>query len=236
MNAATSANAAPSARDTVRRRTQPMRETLGAMRTTNARPHFDRRPLARSLAAHLMVVATLLACSRDDRSDAPSAAAAQRPAARPVTNAKGGEVALPTTAAGASASIVIPARDSEDGQWLMPAKDYASTRFSGLDQITATNVASLKLAWSFSTGVLRGQEAAPLVVGSTMYVVTPYPNILYALDLTKPGAPVKWKYEPKPLAASQGVACCDVVNRGAAYADGKIFYNTLDNQTVAVDA
>jgi glucose dehydrogenase len=84
--------------------------------------------------------------------------------------------------------------------------------------------------------VLRGQEAAPLVVGSTMYVVTPYPNILYALDLTKPGAPAKWKYEPKPLAAAQGVACCDVVNRGAAYADGKIFYNTLDNQTVAVDA
>ncbi|HEX6912283.1 MAG TPA: PQQ-dependent dehydrogenase, methanol/ethanol family, partial [Longimicrobium sp.] len=69
-----------------------------------------------------------------------------------------------------------------------------------------------------------------------MYIVTPFPNHLYALDLTKPGAPTKWVYKPKPEAAAQGVACCDVVNRGAAYDDGKIFYNTLDNHTVAVDA
>ncbi len=82
----------------------------------------------------------------------------------------------------------------------------------------------------------RGHEAAPLVVNNTMYIVTPFPNNLYALDLTKPGAPMKWVYEPLPTPASQGVACCDVVNRGAAYDDGKIYYNTLDNQTVAVDA
>src|SRR5918911_606411 len=124
----------------------------------------------------------------------------------------------------------------EDGQWTMPAKNYASTRYSGLDQINTENARSLKLAWSFSTGVNRGQEAAPIVAGSTMYVVTPYPNILYALDLTKPGAPVKWKYEPKPAAAAQGVACCDLVNRGAVYSNGKIFYNTLDDYTICVDA
>ena len=70
------------------------------------------------------------------------------------------------------------ANEPEDGQWLMPAKNYASTRFSGLDQINSDNVKNLKVAWTFSTGVDRGQEAAPLVVGSTMYVVTPYPNIL----------------------------------------------------------
>src|SRR5437868_12695246 len=93
-----------------------------------------------------------------------------------------------------------------------------------------------KVAWTFSTGINRGHEAAPLVVNNTMYIVTPYPNILYALDLTKPGAPMKWKYEPKPSSAAQGVACCDVVNRGAAFYDGKIFYNTLDDHTVAVDA
>ena len=68
-----------------------------------------------------------------------------------------------------------------------------------------------------------------------MYLVTPYPNYLYALDLNNSGA-LKWKYEPKPEAASQGVACCDVVNRGAFYDDGKIFYNTLDGNAVAVDA
>jgi glucose dehydrogenase len=83
--------------------------------------------------------------------------------------------------------------------------------------------------------VLRSQEAAPLVVHNTMYLVTPYPNILYALDLAQPGASLEWKYEPKPSAAAQGVACCDLVNRGAAYASGKVFFNTLDNQTVAVD-
>src|SRR5437868_2578398 len=73
---------------------------------------------------------------------------------------------------------------TEDGQWTMPAKDYSSTRYSGLDQINTDNVKNLKVAWTFSTGVDRGQEAAPLVIGSTMYVVTPYPNILYALDLS----------------------------------------------------
>jgi lanthanide-dependent methanol dehydrogenase len=125
---------------------------------------------------------------------------------------------------------------ADDGQWAMPAKNYASTRYSGLQQINAQNVRNLKLQLTFSTGLLNGHEAAPLVVNGTMYIVTPFPNYLYALDLTKPGAPTKWAYKPKPEAAAQGVACCDVVNRGAAYDNGRIFYNTLDNHTVAVDA
>jgi alcohol dehydrogenase (cytochrome c) len=118
----------------------------------------------------------------------------------------------------------------------MPAKNFASTRYSDLNEINTDNVKNLQVAFTFSTGVNRGQEAAPLVVGGTMYVLTPYPNILYALDLTKPGAPPKWQYNPKPAAASQGVACCDVVNRGPAFAHGKIYFNTLDAHTVAVDA
>ncbi len=134
---------------------------------------------------------------------------------------------LPTGATEVSAS--------EDGQWPMPAKNHSSTRYSGLSEITTDNVRNLQIAWTFSTGVNRGQEAAPIVVNNTMYVVTPYPNILFALDLTK-GGTLKWKYEPQPASASQGVACCDVVNRGAVYSDGKIFYNTLDNFTVAVNA
>jgi PQQ-dependent dehydrogenase (methanol/ethanol family) len=128
------------------------------------------------------------------------------------------------------------AAPAEDGQWTMPAKNYASTRYSELAEINADNVGKLQVAFTFSTGVNRGQEAAPIVVGGTMYVLSPYPNILYALDLAKDGAPLKWKYEPKPEAASQGVACCDVVNRGPIFSGGKIFYNTLDGNTVAVDA
>jgi PQQ-dependent dehydrogenase (methanol/ethanol family) len=123
----------------------------------------------------------------------------------------------------------------DDGQWTMPAKDYASSRFSTLAQIDADNVARLDLAFRFDTGIDRGQEAAPLVVGDTMFVVTPFPNILFALDLRANGA-LKWKYEPAPEPAAQGVACCDVVNRGAFHADGTIYFNTLDGNAVAVDA
>ncbi len=124
----------------------------------------------------------------------------------------------------------------DDGQWIMAAKNYSSTRFSTLDQINSGNAATLKLAWTFSTGLTKGHEAAPLIVNNTMYLVTPWPNLLYALDLTKPGAPLKWKYTPHASRSSQGTACCDVVNRGAAYYNGRIYYNTLDVHTVAVDA
>lgn len=126
--------------------------------------------------------------------------------------------------------------EPETGEWMRPAKDYSSTRYSALNQITTANVGRLVATGTFSTGVLRGHEAAPLVVNNTMYIVTPYPDILYALDLTQQGMPTKWVYKPRPERAAQGVACCDVVNRGAAYADGRIFYNTLDDHTIAVNA
>src|SRR5579884_3328424 len=109
-----------------------------------------------------------------------------------------------------------------DGQWTLPAGDYANTRFSPLDQINTQNVNNLKIIGTMSTGIPHGHEGQPLVVNGTMYVVTPFPNDLIALDLTKPGFPMKWKYEPRPDPQAQGVACCDVVNRGASYADGKI--------------
>jgi PQQ-dependent dehydrogenase (methanol/ethanol family) len=128
-----------------------------------------------------------------------------------------------------------PNTQPEDGQWTMPGKNVQLTRYSGLSEINTENAKNLKVAWTFSTGLTRGHEAAPLVVGNTMYVVTPFPNYLYALDLTQNGA-VKWKYDPKPASAAQGVACCDYVNRGCFFYEGKLFYNTLDCQTVAVDA
>jgi lanthanide-dependent methanol dehydrogenase len=131
---------------------------------------------------------------------------------------------------------ISAAQHAEDGQWLMAAKNHAGTRFSGLDEIDTGNAGRLRVAWTFSTGVAAGHEAAPLVVGSTMYLVTPFPNFVYALDLAQPGAPVKWMYDPKPLAAARGVACCDVVNRGAAYWNGSIIFNTLDNRTISLDA
>jgi PQQ-dependent dehydrogenase (methanol/ethanol family) len=153
----------------------------------------------------------------------------QGPERRPAT-------AQPAAAAAPSGARATTAVEAEDGQWTRPAKSFSSLRYSGLDQINTSNVAKLQPAWTFETGVLRGQEAAPIVANNTLYVVTPYPNILYALDLTRPGAPPRWEYEPKPDASAQGVACCDVVNRGAVYADGKVIITTLDDHVVAVDA
>ena len=124
----------------------------------------------------------------------------------------------------------------DDGQWTMPAKDYAGTRYSPLAQITVANAARLRPVWSFSTGVLGGHEGQPLVVNGTMYVVTPYPNVLYAFDLAHEGYPLKWKYRPDVDPNAVGIACCDAINRGAFYAAGKIVYNLLDGHTVAIDA
>src|SRR5690242_17821416 len=111
-----------------------------------------------------------------------------------------------------------PTASTAGADWPTAAHDPQGTRFSPLDQLNAGNVASLKLAFRFETGVQRGHEGAPLVVDGTMYIVTPYPNVVWALDLSKPGPAVKWKFDPHADPGSRGVACCDLVNRGAAFA------------------
>src|SRR5690606_22553832 len=123
-----------------------------------------------------------------------------------------------------------------NGEWHLPAGDYANTRYSPLAQIDTGNVGGLGVVTTFSTGIPRGHEGQPLVVGDMMYVVTPFPNLLYALDLSQPGSPMKWMYDPQADHRAVGIACCDVVNRGASYADGKVVYATLDTHVVAVDA
>jgi lanthanide-dependent methanol dehydrogenase len=123
----------------------------------------------------------------------------------------------------------------DDGQWVMPAKNYAGTRYSTLNKITADNVKNLKVAWSMSTGTNQGHEGSPLVVGSTMYIHSSYPNHIYAIDLAKDGA-IKWKYTPKQDARAVPVACCDLVHRGVNYSNGKILMITLDAQVIALDA
>jgi PQQ-dependent dehydrogenase (methanol/ethanol family) len=124
----------------------------------------------------------------------------------------------------------------DDGQWVTPSKNYAATRYSSLAQITTRNVGKLKEAWSFATGALRGHEGQPLVVGTTMYVHSAYPNHIYALDLAREGAPIKWQYTPRQDDRAVPVACCDLVHRGINYADGKILFSTLDGQVIALEA
>jgi PQQ-dependent dehydrogenase (methanol/ethanol family) len=146
----------------------------------------------------------------------------------------GHALAPPTPDAGHTAPSLANA-PADDGQWTMPSKNYASTRFSSLTEITLENVKTLKPDFSFSLAVNKGQEAAPIVADNTMYIVTAYPNYVYALDLTKPGAPLKWRYSPRPAPASQGIACCDVVNRGGSVSNGRYIFNTLDGQTIGLD-
>src|SRR5258708_17989172 len=102
----------------------------------------------------------------------------------------------------------------------MATGDYATTRFSKLDKIKADNVSKLQVAWTFSTGVLRGHEGAPLVVGDVMFVHAPFPNTVYALDLNNDGK-ILWKYEPRQDPNVIPIMCCDTVNRGVAYGEDR---------------
>src|SRR5256884_5195677 len=120
-------------------------------------------------------------------------------------------------------------------QWVMQQGDNANTRYSKLKQINSTNVKKLQVAWTFSTGVLRGHEGVPLVIGDLMYVHAPFPNTVYALNL-KDENKIVWKYEPKQDPNVIPVMCCDTVNRGVAYADGKIFRPRAGATLVAPDA
>ena len=132
----------------------------------------------------LLVVAAL-ACSR---ADAPTPSDSAHAAFTPVT---GTRIAAPRT--------------GPPGEWPIPGGDYSASRYSELDQITVANAKNLHAAWTFSTGVLRGHEGQPLVVGNTMYVVTPYPNVSYALDLATEGQPLKWKVRPENAQQAGGI-------------------------------
>jgi len=135
----------------------------------------------------------------------------------------------------ASANEELAKLQKDAKQWVMPAGDFANTRHSTLKQITAENVGKLQVAWTFSTGVLRGHEGNPLVIGYTMYLHTAFPNIVFALDLKNENK-ILWKYEPKQDPNVIPVMCCDTVNRGVSYGDGKIFLHQADTTLVALDA
>ncbi len=141
--------------------------------------------------------------------------------------------AVGATAANANDQLIQLSKDPN--QWVMPAGDYANTRYSPLDQINKDNVKNLRPVWTFSTGVLRGHEGGPLVIGDVMYISTPFPNDVFALDLNNNGR-ILWKYEPKQDPTVIPVMCCDTVNRGVAYGDGKIFLHQADTTLVALDA
>ena len=118
--------------------------------------------------------------------------------------------------------------------WAMQAGDMFNQRYSKLNQITKSNVGKMQVAWTFSTGVLRGHEGSPLVVDGKMYLHSPFPNKVFAVDLDT--QKILWKYEPKQDPAVIPQMCCDTVNRGVAYAEGKIVLQQADSMLVALDS
>jgi glucose dehydrogenase len=146
-----------------------------------------------------------------------------------------GAALLMSTSLAALANDSVLEATSDPANWAIQTGDYANTRYSTLDQINRDNVGDLQVAWTFSTGVLRGHEGSPLVIGDMMYVHTPFPNNVFALDLAQDGK-IVWKYEPIQDPNTIGVMCCDTVYRGLAYADDLIFLHQADTTIVALDA
>jgi len=140
---------------------------------------------------------------------------AQQPAPRPVDEA------------------ALAAEQSRRGDWRSYGRDFYEQRFSPLDQINDSNVEKLGLAWQFETATERGLQATPLVVDGVMYTTASW-SVTYAID-ARTGKQL-WKYDPEVHRKYDNLACCDVVNRGAAYHNGKIIVGVLDGRLVALDA
>jgi PQQ-dependent dehydrogenase (methanol/ethanol family) len=130
--------------------------------------------------------------------------------------------------------IIGPA-SAQTTEWPVYGGDTSNTRYSALDKITPVNVGKLKVAWALQLGSLRSQESTPVVVGDTLYVTSSHgPKHVFAVD-ARTGA-VRWRYSPEVPPGIDQFACCDVNNRGVAYANGKVFFGRLDGHLVALDA
>jgi PQQ-dependent dehydrogenase (methanol/ethanol family) len=139
-----------------------------------------------------------------------------------------------TAAGGVHADEMLQKAIKDKSNWAMQSGNMENHRYSELNQINKDNVKNLGVAWTFSTGVLRGHEGGPLVIGDTMYIHSPFPNKVFAINLEDQS--IKWKYEPKQDPAVIPVMCCDTVNRGVAFGDGKIILGQADTTLVALDA
>ena len=161
----------------------------------------------------------LPACEKLDDSVSAGAVRAVNPAAKP-THANVDEARL-------------LAADENPGQWMSTGRDYNEQRFSPLTKINDKNVKQLGLAWFGEFDTRRGQESTPLVIDGVLYVTTAWSKI-YAYD-AKSGKEL-WQFDPQ-VPGEWGVkTCCDVVNRGVAAWNGKVYLGTIDGRLIAVDA
>lgn len=140
-------------------------------------------------------------------------------------------------AVGSGAPVVDEARLTSAAEhpddWVTHGGTYEEQRFSRLNQITADNVGQLGLAWSHEFDTNRGQEATPIVVDGVMYTTTAWSKV-FAFNAAT--GEQLWSYDPEVPGESGFNACCDVVNRGVAVYDGKVYFGTLDGRLIALDA
>lgn len=127
----------------------------------------------------------------------------------------------------------MKANTRQTADWPSYGLDYAETRFSRLNQINASNVKDLGLVWSYNLESTRGVEATPLVVDGIMYVTASW-SIVHAVDV-RTGKRL-WTYDPKVPRDGGFKGCCDVVNRGVALHEGKVFVASYDGRLIALDA
>jgi PQQ-dependent dehydrogenase (methanol/ethanol family) len=150
-------------------------------------------------------------------------------------------LAATALAGAASANDKLVEMQSNPADWVMPTGDYSNMRYSALDEITKDNVGQLQVAWTMSTGVLRGHEGSPIVVGDMMYFATPFPNNVFAINLADDNK-IVWRYNPKQDPSVIAVMCCDTVYRGVSYApaDGDrpalVMLQQADTTLVALNA
>jgi alcohol dehydrogenase (cytochrome c)/quinohemoprotein ethanol dehydrogenase len=123
--------------------------------------------------------------------------------------------------------------DADRDNWLTHGRTYDEQRYSPLDQVNATNVGTLGLTWSLDLDTTRGQEATPLVVDGVMYSTSAWSKV-QAIDATS--GKLLWQYDPQVPGETATKACCDVVNRGVAVWNGRVYVGTLDGRLVAIDA
>ena len=143
----------------------------------------------------------------------------------------------------AMANAGVQALMDNPNYWAYPGGNYSNWRYSALKQINNKNANKLQAAWTFSTGVLRGHEGGPLVLpasatglsGDTLFIHAAFPNNVFAINLDT--LEVTWEYAPvQNYDETVPVMCCDTVNRGLSYADGKIFLQQADTTLVALNA
>src|SRR5262245_4889317 len=164
---------------------------------------------------------------------------------RPVRRAMPSLLAMAAIAMAASAPVTLFAAttsdfgrrivnaDAEPQNWLSHGRTYDEARHSPLDQINDGNAARLGLAWAYDLDTNRGQEATPLVIDGTMYTTSAWSKV-QAFDAVT--GKLLWQFDPKVPGEVAVKACCDVVNRGAAYWDGRVYVGTLDGRLIALDA